>query len=66
MRMRIYYVEGPGLFKLIEASSKREAINYAIKGFINADIASQKLLVAAMVDGVKIESPRDLGKSMES
>lgn len=57
MAIRIYAVQGPGFFKLVEATSKRKALTYAIKDLVHAEIASQRVLVAAMVEGVKIEGP---------
>lgn len=55
MSSRIYAVSGPDSFRLVEAASKHAAIRHATKDMFVAQVANQKILVAAMQDGIKVE-----------
>lgn len=55
MATRIYAVQGPDTFRLVEASSKQTALRHVAKDLINVEVANQKTLVAAMQDGIKVE-----------
>jgi hypothetical protein len=55
MNTRIYAVQGPDTFRLVEASSKAAALRHVARDIINVEVANQKLLVAALQDGVKVE-----------
>lgn len=58
MSTRIYSVisnvPGHG-FHLVEAATKNAALRHVAEGLFNVEVASQRTLVAAMQDGVKIE-----------
>ena len=51
----IYAVQGPDTFRLVEAKTKQGALNHVAQKIFVVERASQKTLVAAMTDGVKVE-----------
>lgn len=51
----IYAVQGPDIFRLVEASTKQGALNHVAKDLFVVERASQKTIVAAMRDGVPVE-----------
>lgn len=51
----IYAVQGPNIFRLVEASTKQGALNHVAKDLFVVDRASQKTIVAAMRDNVQVE-----------
>jgi hypothetical protein len=55
MTTHIYAVQGPDSFRLVEANSKHAAFRHVARDILTVERASQKTLVAAMQDGVKIE-----------
>lgn len=55
MATRIYAVQGPDAFRLIEANSKNAALRHVARDILKVEVANQKTLVAAMQDGVKVE-----------
>jgi hypothetical protein len=55
MTTRIYAVQGPDTFRLIEAGTKAAALRHVARDIIRVEVANQKTLVAAMQDGVKVE-----------
>jgi hypothetical protein len=55
MSTSIYAVQGPDQFRLVEATSKQAALRYVARNILTVERASQKTLVAAMMDGVKVE-----------
>jgi hypothetical protein len=55
MTTSIYAVQGPDQFRLVEATSKQAALRYVARNILTVERASQKTLVAAMMDGVKVE-----------
>ena len=55
MATRIYAVQGPDAFRLIEAGSKNAALRHVARDILTVEVASQKTLVAAMQDGVRVE-----------
>lgn len=55
MATRIYAVQGPDAFRLVEAGSKQAAIRHVAKDILTVEVANQKTLVAAMRDGVDVE-----------
>lgn len=55
MTTRIYAVQGPDAFRLIEASSKHAALRHVARDILTVEVANQKTLVGAMQDGVKVE-----------
>jgi hypothetical protein len=55
MATRIYAVQAPNSFHLVEAGSKHSALRHVAKNLVDVEVASQKTLVAAMKDGIKIE-----------
>lgn len=55
MSSRIYAVSGPDSFRLVEATTKQAAIRHVTKDLFVAQVANQKILVAAMQDGVRVE-----------
>lgn len=55
MTSRIYAVEGKDSFHLVEAPTKVAALRYVAEKHFSVSVASQKTLVFAMRDGVKIE-----------
>lgn len=55
MTTHIYAVQAPGTFRLVEASTKQSALNHVVRDTFTVERASQKTLVAAMTDGVKVE-----------
>ena len=56
MPSRIYAVEGKDLFHLVEASTKIAALRHVAERHFGVSVANQKTLVAAMRDGVQIET----------
>lgn len=52
---RIYFVQGRDEFRLVEARSKRQAVDHVVGTTYAAAIADQKTLVLAIKDGVSIE-----------
>ena len=58
MSTRIYAVQGPDAFRLVEASSKNAAMRHVAKDILTVEVANQRTLVAAMQDGVRIETVR--------
>ena len=56
MSTRIYAVQAGEVFRLVEANSKQAALRHVAKDLINVSVANQKTLVAAMQDGVRVES----------
>jgi hypothetical protein len=55
MRTSIYAVQGPTQFRLVEAYNKQAALRHVAKDILSVERASQKTLVAAMNDGIKVE-----------
>ena len=55
MSTRIYAVQAGDIFKLVEAGSKNAALRHVAKDLITVEVATQKTLVGAMQDGVKVE-----------
>lgn len=55
MATHIYAVQGPDSFRLVEATTKQAAFRHVAKDILTVERASQKTLVAAMQDGVKVE-----------
>lgn len=55
MATRIYAVQSGDIFRLVEASSKQVALRHVAKDLIHVEVATQKTLVAAMQDGIKVE-----------
>jgi hypothetical protein len=55
MATRIYAVQAGDIFKLVEAGSKQAALRHVAKDLITVEVATQKTLVGAMTDGVKVE-----------
>jgi hypothetical protein len=55
MTTHIYAVQGPDSFRLVEANSKQAALRHVARNILSVERASQKTLVAAMQDGVKVE-----------
>ena len=55
MVTRIYAVGAGEIFRLVEATNKAAALRHVAKDLINVEVASQKTLVAAMQDGVRVE-----------
>ena len=55
MATRIYAVQAPDSFRLVEAASKNAALRHVARDVIQVEVANQKTLVAAMQDGVKVE-----------
>jgi hypothetical protein len=55
MTTSIYAVQGPDQFRLVEATSKQAALRYVARNILTVERASQKTLVAAMMDVVKVE-----------
>jgi hypothetical protein len=56
MTTRIYAVEGPQGFHLVEAGTKVGALRHVAEKHFTVSVANQKTLVAAMKDGVQIET----------
>ena len=56
MSTRIYAVEGPQGFHLVEAGTKVGALRHVAEKHFSVSVANQKTLVAAMKDGVQIET----------
>ena len=56
MATRIYAVQAGDVFRLVEAGSKHSALRHVAKDLINVEVATQKTLVAAMQDGVRVET----------
>ena len=59
MGTRIYAVQGPDQFRLVEATSKQVALRYVAKDVLRVEVANQRTLVAAMTDGVRVEKVGD-------
>lgn len=55
MTTRIYAVQGPDQFRLVEANTKQSALRYVAKDILTVEVATQKTLVGAMQDGIKVE-----------
>jgi hypothetical protein len=55
MATRIYAVQAGDIFKLVEAGSKQAALRHVAKDLITVEVATQKTLVGAMTDGIKVE-----------
>lgn len=55
MATRIYSVSGPGTFRLVEAGTKAAAMRHVAKELFEVEVATQRTLVAAMQDGIKVE-----------
>ena len=55
MKTSIYAVQGPIQFRLVEATSKQAALRHVARDILSVERASQKTLVAAMTDGIKVE-----------
>jgi hypothetical protein len=55
MATRIYAVQAPDSFRLVEASSKNAALRHVARDVIRVEVANQKTLVGAMQDGIKVE-----------
>ena len=55
MQTHIYAVQGPDKFRLVEAVSKQAAFRHVARDILIVERASQKTLVAAMQDGIKVE-----------
>jgi hypothetical protein len=55
MTTHIYAVNGPDQFRLVEATTKQAALRHVAKNILTVERASQKTLVLAMQDGVKVE-----------
>lgn len=55
MMTHIYAVQGAGSFRLVEASSKQVALRHVARDILTVELASQKTLVTAMRNGVKVE-----------
>jgi len=55
MKTSIYAVQGPDHFRLVEATSKQAALRHVARDILTVERATQKTLVAAMQDGVKVE-----------
>jgi hypothetical protein len=56
MSTRIYAVEGKDSFHLVEAGTKVGALRYVAEKHFRVEVANQRTLVAAMKDGVQIET----------
>lgn len=56
MTTRIYAVESKDSFNLVEAKSKAAALSFVAAKRYNVSVASQKVLIGALKDGVKIET----------
>lgn len=56
MATRIYAVQAGNVFRLVEASTKNAALRHVAKDLINVEVATQRTLVAAMKDGVQVET----------
>ena len=52
---RIYAVQGPDAFRLVEAANKTQALRYVARNILTVEVASQKDLVNAIQDGIKVE-----------
>ena len=55
MNTRIYAVQAPDSFRLIEATSRSAAMRHVARDILTVEVATQKTLVAAMQDGVRVE-----------
>ena len=53
---RIYAVQAGDQFHLVEAMSKASALNHVVSTSYDVRIADQKTLVAALRDGVRVET----------
>lgn len=56
MATRIYAVQAGNVFKLVEANTKNAALRHVAKDLITVEVATQRTLVAAMKDGVQVET----------
>lgn len=55
MTTRIYAVESGDSFNLVEAKSKAAALRHVAAKRYSVSVASQRVLIGALKDGVKIE-----------
>lgn len=55
MANRIYAVQAPDSFRLVEAANKSAALRHVARDILTVEVANQKTLVAAIQDGVKVE-----------
>jgi hypothetical protein len=55
MATRIYVVGGPTGIRLVDATTKQQAIAHVANSTINAHVASQKDLVELLAKGVAVE-----------
>jgi|LauGreDrversion4_2_1035121.scaffolds.fasta_scaffold2969431_1 hypothetical protein len=55
MTSRIYAVEGPDGFHLVQANTKASALRYVAEKTHKVSVANQMTLVGAMKDGIQIE-----------
>ena len=60
---RIYAVEGRDSFHLVEASTKYAALRHIAEKHFEVSVATQKTLVGAIQDGVKIEKAGEEAKA---
>ena len=56
MATRIYVVGGPTGIRLVDATTKQQAIAHVANSTINAHVASQKDLVELLAKGVTVEA----------
>ena len=58
MATRIYVVGGPTGIRLVDATTKQQAIAHVANSTINAHVASQKDLVELLARGVTVEGTK--------
>jgi hypothetical protein len=56
MASRIYVVGSPAGIRLVDATTKQQAVAHVANSTINAHVASQKDLVELLARGVTVES----------
>jgi hypothetical protein len=56
MATRIYVVGGPTGIRLVDATTKQQAIAHVANSTINAHVASQKDLVELLAKGIAVEA----------
>lgn len=56
MATRIYVVGGPTGIRLVDATTKQQAIAHVANSTINAHVASQKDLVELLAKGIIVEA----------
>ena len=56
MATRIYVVGGPTGIRLVDATTKQQAIAHVANSTINAHVASQKDLVELLAKGITVEA----------